>query len=78
MHLVEGVGAGLWRRMISSKAGMCSRMVQFTYAPVGEEQAEANGLEHAGNSANSNGVKGSLFRGNLGNNLERDRLREAQ
>ena len=38
-------------------------------SPVGEEQAEADSLEHAGNSADGDGVHGALLGDDLGDNL---------
>lgn len=38
-------------------------------APVGEEYAEADSLEDAGNGTNGNGVDGALLRDNLRDNL---------
>lgn len=37
--------------------------------PVGEEHAEANSLEDAGNSTNGNCVHGALLSDDLGDNL---------
>ena len=38
-------------------------------SPVGEEQAEADSLEHAGNSADVDGVHGALLGDDLGDDL---------
>lgn len=38
-------------------------------SPVGEEQAEADSLEDAGNSADGNGVERALLSKDLGDNL---------
>lgn len=43
------------------RVGACS--------PVCKEQAEADGLKDAGNSANGNGVKRALLGKDLGDNL---------
>jgi hypothetical protein len=38
-------------------------------SPVGEEQAEPDGLEHAGEGTDGNGVHGTLLGDNLGDDL---------
>ena len=38
-------------------------------SPVGEEQAETDSLEHAGNSADGDGVHGTLLGDDLGDDL---------
>jgi hypothetical protein len=43
-------------------------------SPVGEEQAKANGLEHAGNGTDSDGVKRALLSEDLGDDLDIVRL----
>ena len=39
-------------------------------SPVGEEQAEADGLEDTGNGADGNGVERALLSENLGDDLD--------
>jgi hypothetical protein len=48
-----------------------SRLVEGVGAgsPVGEEQAEADGLQYTGNSADGDGVHGTLLGDNLGDDL---------
>jgi hypothetical protein len=52
---------------------MARRLVEGVGAgsPVGEEQAEADGLEDTGNGADGNGVKRTLLGEDLGDNLDR-------
>lgn len=47
------------------------RLVEWvgSCAPVGEEQAQANSLEDAGNNTNGNGIHWSLLSDNLGDDL---------
>jgi len=44
-------------------------------SPVGEEQAEADGLENTGNGTDSDGVKRALLGEDLGDDLDNVRIK---
>lgn len=61
LHSVSLLGQGALHLDVVKEVGAGS--------PVAKEQAEADGLEDAGESANGNGVEGALFGEDLGDEL---------